>query len=83
MATLNWPSVSLPNQARLCGLTYTTQRTGREVRYFANANAAGASAQPMPITIDGFADMIGANDDERQYMRSRTNDLGGAVAWAA
>lgn len=79
MAATGWPSVSLPQQAGICGLQFTTQRTGREVRYFAVA----AQASRNEISITGFAAMIEANDDERNYIAQRTTDLSGAVAWAA
>lgn len=71
-----WPSVSMPAQARICGLEFTAQRTGRIVRYFAQVSAP---AQSVPVTVDG----LGATDDERSYMRQRISDLGGPVAWAA
>lgn len=80
-AALNWPSVSMPQQARICGLEFTTQRTGREVRYF--AVVAQASTPAIPVTIDGFAQLIGADETDRQYMNQRAADLGGAVQWAA
>jgi hypothetical protein len=35
MAATGWPSISLPQQAAMCGLSYTTKREGRYVRYFA------------------------------------------------
>lgn len=80
-AEMNWPSVSIPAQARAAGLTVTSQRTGREVRYFAvTAQAASASA---PITIAGFAQVIGATDDERAYLTQRAADLSGSAQWAA
>jgi hypothetical protein len=52
-AAVNWPSVSMPQQAQICGLEYTTQRTGRTVRYFARTAqaemaAAAASVPPPP-----------------------------------
>jgi hypothetical protein len=70
----------MPQQAKICGLEFTTQRTGREVRYF----AVGAAVTPqVEITIAGFAGLIGATDGEREYIQQRTNDLRGPVAWAA
>jgi hypothetical protein len=76
---LNWPSVSIPQQARACGLEFTTQRTGREVRYF----AVVAQTASVEISIAGLASLLGCTDDERQYLEQRSNDLRGAVAWAA
>jgi Putative amidoligase enzyme len=77
---MNWPSVSIPAQARAAGLTVTSQRTGREVRYFARVAQAQAAA---PITLDGFAQVIGATDDEKAYLTQRAADLSGSVQWAA
>jgi hypothetical protein len=85
-AELGWPSVSMVQQARVCGLTTTTTRIGRNVRYFAQAAQASVSAQPSvapTITIDGFADLIEASAEEREYLRQRQADLGGPIAWAA
>lgn len=82
LAATGWPSISLPQQAQICGLAFTTQRMGREVRYFAQAAAVGAPT--APITIDGLAALLGSADDERAYMHQRAADLvNGAIAWAA
>lgn len=81
-AATGWPSVSMPAQAAVCGLTYTTQRMGREVRYFANTTAA-VTQVATPITLSGFADLIGADDAERHYMIVREQSLTGSHAWAA
>ena len=80
-AVVGWPTVSLPQQASICGLTFTTQRTGREVRYFARGSAESRPA--TPITIEGFAAMIEATETETAQMRTRAANLAGAVAWAA
>jgi hypothetical protein len=80
-AATNWPSVSMPAQAQICGLAYTTQRMGREVRYF--ARAAAETVPAVAITVDGLASLVGCEADERQYMHQRVADLGGSVAWAA
>jgi hypothetical protein len=80
-AALGWPAVSMPQQLEMCGLSYTTQRTGREVRYFACASQEAQAA--TPITIEGFATIIEADESERSYLRQRAADLSGAVAWAA
>jgi hypothetical protein len=82
-AALNWPSVSIPQQAKMCGIEFTTQREGRNVRYFARNVGQVASPPPVAITIDGFADFIGASEEERQYLTRRAQDLSGSVAWAA
>ena len=78
-AATGWPSISLPQQARNCGLTYTTQRTGREVRYFAQATGPAAT----PLTLDGLFEMIGCEAADQDYFRTRTANLSGAVQWAA
>jgi hypothetical protein len=78
---LNWPSVSIPAQAKAAGLTFTTQRTGREVRYFAVTQTAQTAV--VPTTIQGFAQVIDASSEEVAYMTQRVSDLGGSVAWAA
>jgi hypothetical protein len=35
MRVTRWPSVSMVQQARICGLELVTQRTGRTVRFYA------------------------------------------------
>jgi hypothetical protein len=82
MTALSWPSVSIPAQARACGLSFTTQRMGRVVRYFARASVAEATVS-APVTVDGFATVLGADGDLAAWMRQRTRDLSGAVALAA
>lgn len=79
IAAANWPSVSLPQQARACGLSFTTQRTGREVRYFAVQQTSGAAE----ISIAGFVSMIGATAADRGYIEARTVALTRAVPLAA
>lgn len=52
-AVTGWPSISMPQQAAICGLAFTTTRIGRTVRYFARTAAAEAAAQaatPAPET---------------------------------
>jgi hypothetical protein len=95
---VGWPSVSLPQQASICGLQFTTQRTGRTVRYFARtaqaemAAAAEAPAPtpvavpslpPTPITLLGLMDLIGCEMSEREFFLQREADLGGPIQWAA
>lgn len=81
MTAMQWPSVSIPQQAAICGIEFTTQKTGREVRYF--ARTAQAAAPQMTITVDGLCDLIGANDNEREYFKTRTRNLSGPTEWAA
>ena len=83
MTAMNWPSVSIPQQAKICGIEYTTQRTGREVRYFARTAGQIASPPPVPTTLEGFAGFIGAADDEKAYFLRRAQELSGPVQWAA
>ena len=84
-AAMNWPSVSMPAQARMCGIEFTTQRTGREVRYFAQVSApqATTTAAATPITLAGLLDFTECSETERSYFQSRARDLSGSVAWAA
>lgn len=85
---VGWPSISMPDQARICGLTVTTQKIGRTVRYFARAAQAQIAAaepviSPTPITLLGFMDMIESDTAEREYLLQRQSDLGGPIQWAA
>lgn len=87
-AALGWPSVSIPQQASICGLEYTTERVGRTVRYRAvGIEAAAPVAAPAPtgtpLTPEGFAALIEATEDERNYITSRIRDLSGPVDWVA
>jgi hypothetical protein len=86
-AVTGWPSISMPQQATICGLTFTTQRIGRTVRYFARTAQAEVAAAPTapvtPITLLGFLDLIGADTAEREYLLQRQADLGGPIPWAA
>jgi len=77
---MGWPSVSIPAQARAAGLTVTSQRMGRTVRYYAQVAQATAAA---PITMDGFAQVIGSTTEETAYLKQRATDLSGSVQWAA
>lgn len=88
LAATGWPAISLPQQAGMCGLTFTTVRTGRTVRYFATPQMAfnlGAAASPAveaapEISIAGFAKAIGASPDELSYYRNRVHTLNGGAA---
>lgn len=79
LAATGWPSVSIPQKAKDCGIEFTTHRTGREVRYYARMQA-GAS---FDVSIAGFCTKIGATEDERLYIETRTRNLSGSVQWAA
>lgn len=79
---MGWPSVSVPQQARTCGLAVTSQRMGRVVRYYARRDEAQAPST-IDRTLNGFCALIGATDADREYLRTRTQNLSGAVAWAA
>ena len=81
LAATGWLKVSLKHQAEVCGIETTTQRIGREIRYF--ARSAQAATPSTPITIDGLADLIGASPDHRTYMQQRAHDLRGPVQWAS
>ena len=86
VAATGWPSISLPQQAAACGLTFTTQRIGRTVRYFANAAAANAAAAPATAqraTLASLMQTIGAEETEVAFFQARTANLSGPVAWAA
>ena len=78
---VNWPSISIAQIAERNNLTITTQRTGRETRYF--TNAAAAATPSLPVTLASFCELIGANDNERTYMTDRTRKLSGPIEWAA
>ena len=74
------PRINLRHYARACGLAVTTQRTGNETRYFAQAAAASTTA---PATLDGMFDLLGCEETEREFFRARTANLSGGVQWAA
>lgn len=81
-AALGWPSVSIPQQAEICGLQVRTERMGRTVRYF--AVGIEAAAQPgTPLNVDGFCALIETTDEEKEYITRRIQDLGGPVQWNA
>lgn len=85
-AALGWPSVSIPQQAAICGLQFRSERIGRTVRYYAVGIEAAPEtpAQPgTPLTIDGFTALIEATEDERAYITRRTQDLSGSANWTA
>lgn len=77
-----WPSISIPQQAGFCGMQVTSQRTGREVRYFAQ-RAALETAPALDVSIRGLCTLIGATDSEREYFEARARNLSGPIAWAA
>jgi hypothetical protein len=83
MAEMNWPSVSVPAQARAAGIAVVSQRTGREVRYYA-ARAQAQTPTTLDVSLNGFADLIGLTEAERTYFAERTANLSNtAIAWAA
>lgn len=77
-----WPSVSMPAQLAMCGLGYTTQRMGRQIRYFAQATTMSTNIT-IDTSLDGLFNMIGCDESERAYFRERTANLNGLVDWAA
>lgn len=76
MAATGWTSISMPEMARICGIEYTTQKTGRITRYFARQSAS-------EVSVDAFATLIQMTAEEKSYMESRINDLSSHIAWAA
>jgi Putative amidoligase enzyme len=78
---MGWPSVSMPVQARAAGIEFTTQRVGRQVRYF--ARSAQETQVSVPLTLDGLCQTIESSDAEKDYLHRRARDLSGGVAWAA
>lgn len=81
-----WPSVSMPAQARACGLAVRTVRRGREVRYYAAmpTSAVTPGSQPILIgTLDGMFAALECPTDQQDFFRLRTRNLGGATAWVA
>jgi hypothetical protein len=85
MAATGWAAVAMPRMARRCGLAFTTQRTGNELRYFAQAAAASAAATTTNVspTLDGLFEFLGCEESERAYFRARAANLGGSVQWQA
>lgn len=83
IAATGWPSISLPQQAAACGLTFTTERMGRTVRYYAN-QAATTTAARRPVSLAALMETIEATAAEAAYFRIRTTNLSGdQIAWAA
>lgn len=78
-----WPSVSMPQQLRTCGLAYTTQRIGRQMRYFARTTSAPITNVTIDTSLDGLFNMLGCEEAERTYFRERTANLSGQVQWQA
>lgn len=81
-AAVGWQSCSMPQQARSCGLSFTTRREGREIRYYATSTST-ISSTPVTATLDSLLATLGCEADEAQYFRARTASLSGPVAWAA
>lgn len=80
-AVSGWPSIAWTRLAATCGFSFTTQRTGNEVRYFARAAAAAIPA--ARISLEGLFELLGCETSERDYFRGRTANLSGSIAWAA
>jgi hypothetical protein len=83
MAATGWPSISLPQQARICGIAFTTVRTSREVRYFAARSGVVAAPVEAPATLDALLSLLGCEAAEVEYFQARTRNLSGRVQWAA
>jgi hypothetical protein len=81
IAAMGWVGISLSQEVRRMGIPYTTLRTGRVVRYYAQA-AAVASA-PVTPTLAGMFGALGCDADEQAYFAARTQNLSGTTAWAA
>lgn len=69
MRTVGWPSVSIPQQARLCGLRVTRHRMGRSVRYY--ARAAELSVVAGEATLTHLLDVLQVSVEERDYFTAR------------
>jgi hypothetical protein len=80
MAATGWPSISLPQQAAICGLSFTTQRTGNRTRYFARAAQASSAT---PATLAALLQFCGCAPAECAYFRARAQNLSPQVQWAA
>lgn len=76
MAVTGWASISMPEMARLCGINFTSRKTGRITRFFARQAA-------VQVSDEAFATLLNMDADERSYMQQRINDLSGQIAWAA
>lgn len=80
LAATGWRQLSLPPIIAACGLNFTTQRTGREVRFFAQAAEASSEVRP---TLDNLFRRLNCEPEEQEYFRARVSNLRGAVQWAA
>lgn len=82
IAATGWPSISLPQQAAACGLTFTARREGRQVRYFVTTTTT-TTTTIEPATLGDFLAEIEADDAERAYYERRTRNLSGRTDWQA
>ena len=81
MRTVGWPSVSIPQQARLCGLRVVRERMGRSVRYY--ARAAEATVVTREATLDRLLNVLQAPTAEREYFTARVARWNGRQRAAA
>jgi hypothetical protein len=71
MRLVGWPSVSMVQQARICGLQLIKERMGRNVRFYARAVSASTQIASGPATMDRLLTMIGASQAERDFYAQR------------
>jgi hypothetical protein len=71
MRAVNWPSVSMVQQARICGLQLVRQRMGRNVRFFARQISASTAIASGPATLERLLAMIDASQPERAFFAAR------------
>lgn len=69
MAATGWPSVSIPQQARLCGLRVSRERMGRTVRYYARATEV--SVVVGEATLTRLLDVLHVTIEEHDYFIAR------------
>jgi putative amidoligase enzyme len=80
LAATGWTQISIPPNLRACGLAFTTVRSGRIVRYFAQAAAAST---PTVASLNSLTELLNLDAEEAAYFADRTSQLRGNVAWAA
>lgn len=59
--------ISVKRHARLAGIAYSK----RGERYFITAQAPAPNSGAVPATLDGFAELIEATAEEREFLRAR------------
>lgn len=67
LAATGWPTVSVQQVARSCGIAIRQQREGREVRYFAEGD--------LSASLDGLFTLIEANDNVTRFYTGRAQTL--------